>query len=171
MSDLFASGGSTDTAGASGASPDPLILGVELLEVTSHLLPGVVGVTGADRHRNATVVLVDGAVGSRQQVEVRAEELRQVVDRRERDVAAAARALRGADQVLRSEDAERFADGRPADAELACEVPLVRKPLAGRELSRRDQVAQLLGDLLARLDDPSACDPGGVRWPLTVDIR
>ena len=43
MSDLFASAGSTDTAGASGASPDPLILRVELLEVESHLLGRDIG--------------------------------------------------------------------------------------------------------------------------------
>ena len=66
-----------------------------------------------------------------QQVDVRPQEVRDVADRRDRDVAAAPRALRRAQQVLGREHAQGLPDRRPADAELAREQRLVGQPLAG----------------------------------------
>src|SRR5207245_2661862 len=92
------------------------------------------------------------------------EELRDMVDGRERYVGAAAGPLRRPDEALRGQQPQRLTHGRAADAELAREHGLVRKPLAARELAADDQVPQLVGDLLVRLAD--AADRNGVRRPL-----
>ncbi len=76
-----------------------------------------------------------------------------MVDRRQRDEAASARALRRADQVLRGQHPQRLAHGAAADPELPCQHRLVRQPLPARQLAADDQVAQLIVNLLVRLAD------------------
>ena len=83
------------------------------------------------------------------------DEGRDVVDGGERDVAPAAGALRGADQALGGEHAQRLPNRGSADAELAREHGLVRQALSLGELAGHDQLAQLIGDLLVRLAHPA----------------
>jgi hypothetical protein len=90
-------------------------------------------------------------VRAREQVDPRVERLRQVVDARERDVAAAAGALGRPDQVLGREQTQRLADGRAADAEVGGEDGLVRQPRPARQLAFDDLLAQPAGDELIRL--------------------
>ena len=71
----------------------------------------------------------------------------------QRHVAAARLALRRAHEPLGGEQAERLANGRAADAEVARELRLRREPPALLELAGDDQLAELVGDLLVALPD------------------
>src|SRR6185295_18848815 len=73
---------------------------------------------------------------------------------RQRHVAAARRALRGANEALRIELSECLPHRRPADAELARKHRLGWEALAGLQFARDDPPAQVGGDLLVRLRQP-----------------
>src|SRR5262249_58328690 len=80
--------------------------------------------------------------------DARVDEARYTLDARERDVRAAAGALRRTDQVVRRQRPERLAERRTADPELAGEHLLVREPRSRLQVAGDDERAQLLGDLL-----------------------
>jgi hypothetical protein len=70
-------------------------------------------------------------------------------------------ALRGADEVLGREDAQRLPHRAAAHAEVPGEDRLVGQALSTRQLAAHDQLAQLVVDLLVGLPHP--LDRGGAR--------
>ena len=106
-------------------------------------------------------------LGLRQQADVRGQEVGDVIGGGEDHEAAAGRALRRADQVLRGQDPQRLADRGAADAELHAERRLVRQSLTRGDRTAEDEVAQLVGDLLVGLADARDldCALGRLRHP------
>jgi hypothetical protein len=92
-------------------------------------------------------------LGLREKGEAPVQELGDVVDRREGDVATATGALRRPDQVLGGEDAERFPNSGPVDAKLSRQRCFVRQALPRSQLARDDEFAELVVHLLVGLPD------------------
>jgi hypothetical protein len=103
--------------------------------------------------RTSRQVFERDVLGLREKGEASVQELGDVVDRREGDVATATGALRRPDQVLGGEDAERFPNSGPVDAKLSRQRCFVRQALPRSQLARDDEFAELVVHLLVGLPD------------------